>query len=82
MNVGKLLKKIKEKKENEIAIVFKGIDYTYKNLEENTNKVTNFLKDLGVTKGTKVGIYMLNNPEYICIFCNFQNRSDSSSSWP
>jgi acyl-CoA synthetase (AMP-forming)/AMP-acid ligase II len=65
MNVGKLLKKIKEKKENEIAIVFKGIDYTYKNLEENTNKVTNFLKDLGVTKGTKVGIYMLNNPEYI-----------------
>jgi len=65
MNVGKLLKEIREKKENKVAFVFKDVDYTYRTLEENTNRVANFLKELGVEKGTKVAIYMLNNPEYI-----------------
>jgi len=65
MNVGKLLKATRGKGENKIAIVFKDVYYTYKILEENTNKVANFLKELGVKKGTKVGIYMSNSPEYI-----------------
>ncbi|MCM8785683.1 MAG: AMP-binding protein [Candidatus Omnitrophica bacterium] len=65
MNIGIKLREIVEKKKNDVAFVFKDVDYTYEKLEQETNKVANFLKELGVEKGTKVGIYMLNNPEYI-----------------
>ncbi|MCX7917880.1 MAG: AMP-binding protein [bacterium] len=65
MNVGIKLREIVEKKRDEVAFIFKEVGYTYKKLEEETNRLANLLKDLGVEKGKKVGIYMLNNPEYI-----------------
>ncbi|MCM8818853.1 MAG: AMP-binding protein [Candidatus Omnitrophica bacterium] len=65
MNIGKVLREIVEKRKDESAFVFKDVDYSYKTLEENVNRYANLFKELGVEKGTKVAIYMFNNPEYL-----------------
>lgn len=76
MNVGKILREIVEKRKDEVAFVFKDVEYSYKILEENVNKYANFLKDIGVKKGTKIAIYMFNNPEYIyTYFAIFKNEA-------
>jgi len=65
MNTGKLLREMVENNGSKVAFVFKDVEYTYKTLEENTNRFANLFKKLGVEKGTKVAISMTNIPEYI-----------------
>lgn len=39
--------------------------YTYREFDENVNKYANILNGLGVNKGDKVNVHLLNSPEYL-----------------
>ncbi len=65
MNIGKELRNIVEKRKDEVAFIFKDKEFSYKTLEENTDRYANLFKEIGIEKGTKVAIYMTNIPEYI-----------------
>lgn len=60
-----IIQKASEKFPNHTAISFFGTQITYANLHNEILKVANSLKNLGVKKGTKVGLYLPNCPHYI-----------------
>ena len=50
-----------------IALTFEDQKITYKELHENINKYAKFLTGLGVKKGDKIGVCMMNTPESVYI---------------
>lgn len=50
---------------DKVAIKFKGKEWTYQELDAQSDKVANGLKKLGIGKGDKVGILMVNSPYFI-----------------
>ncbi len=47
------------------AIIFEDIALTYEKLNENVNRFASALQDLGVKKGDRVAVYLLNCPQFI-----------------
>lgn len=47
------------------AVVFKGVNITYRELESLVNSFANALLDLGIRKGQTVCLFMTNRPEYV-----------------
>jgi acyl-CoA synthetase (AMP-forming)/AMP-acid ligase II len=50
--------------ENE-ALIFKGANLSYRELDALVNAFANALLDLGIRKGQKVCLFMMNRPEYL-----------------
>ena len=50
-----------------IALTFEDLKITYKELHENINKYAKFLAALGIKRGDKIGICMMNTPESVYI---------------
>jgi long-chain acyl-CoA synthetase len=46
------------------AVIFHGAQLSFRQVDEQVNQLAWALKDLGVNKGDRVGIYMMNRPEY------------------
>lgn len=65
MNIKEVLQKASASYKHKPAVIFKDETISFQKLEENVQKLTNLLKDLGVKKGDKVAIYLPNCPEYI-----------------
>jgi len=59
-----LVKGYREYPEN-VAFKFKDREWTYKDFEVQTNRVANGLKKLGIGRGDKVGLLMLNSPYFV-----------------
>ncbi len=57
-------KKFKDK----VFLYWKDITVSYHQLNIFTNKVANFLYDLGIRKGDKVSVYLPNMPEYVYLY--------------
>ncbi|MFX0000099.1 MAG: long-chain fatty acid--CoA ligase, partial [Candidatus Hermodarchaeota archaeon] len=57
-----------EKYGDKVFLYWKDITVTYSQLNEFTNKVANFLYDLGIRKGDKVSVYLPNMPEYVYLY--------------
>jgi len=53
---------------NHLALVFEGEEETYRELEENSNRVANTLSAHGVEPGDHVGIYITNSDRYVHTF--------------
>jgi len=53
---------------NRTAIVFYGKSITYRELRESTDRMANALAGLGVKKGDRVGLYLLNSPQFIIAY--------------
>lgn len=51
-----------------IAIDFFGKTYTYARLAEMTNRIAKGLQEMGVKKGTRVGLFMPNCPQYVMCY--------------
>ena len=68
MTLGKLVEKQAEKYKDKIFLYWKDKTVTYSQLNEFTNKVANFLYDLGIRKGDKVSVYLPNMPEYVYLY--------------
>ncbi|MBU7006246.1 long-chain-fatty-acid--CoA ligase [Phosphitispora fastidiosa] len=63
-----LVKGCRDYPEN-VAFKFKDREWTYKDFEIQTNRAANGLKKLGIGRGDKVGLLMLNSPYFmICYF--------------
>jgi len=69
LNVGDLYDRAVEFYRDRTAIEFNEIRYTYNELGYNALCLANGLRDLGIGKGSKIGLFMKNCPEYL--FCEY-----------
>lgn len=53
---------------SKVAIVFKGFEIMYKELDALSDKLATGLHDLGVRKGDRVALFFQNSPQYIISF--------------
>ena len=68
MNLRELVVSQAEKYKDKVFLFWKDITVSYTQLNELTNKVANFLYDLGIRKGDKVSVYLPNMPEYVYLY--------------
>ena len=62
---------------NKTSIIYEHLLYTYESLNELVNKAGNAFLNLGIRKGDRVIISLLNGPEFVISFYAFQNWSHS-----
>ncbi|MHA1321147.1 MAG: AMP-binding protein, partial [Promethearchaeota archaeon] len=60
-----MLRSIFEKYPNNIALMFQGLEITYREIDQYSNQFANMLIENGFKKGDAVGINLPNSPEYI-----------------
>jgi len=53
---------------SKVAIVFKGFEITYDELDTLSDKLATGLHDLGVSKGDRVALFLQNSPQFIISF--------------
>ncbi|MFO8110031.1 MAG: AMP-binding protein [Thermoplasmata archaeon] len=63
--IGHLLEEKAEKHPNKDAVVFQGRRISYKELNEEAERLARFLMSRGIDKGDKVAIWLTNTPEWI-----------------
>ncbi|MDW7738785.1 MAG: AMP-binding protein [Bacillota bacterium] len=57
-----------QKYANHTAVIFYGNKITFKQLQDEVNRFATALSNLGVKKGEKVALYLLNSPQYIVAY--------------
>jgi long-chain acyl-CoA synthetase len=68
MNLRELVKSQAEKYKDKVFLYWDDMTVSYAQLDELTNKVANFLYDLGIRKGDKVSVYLPNMPQYVYLY--------------
>ncbi|MFX0028375.1 MAG: class I adenylate-forming enzyme family protein [Candidatus Hermodarchaeota archaeon] len=68
MNLRELVEHQSEKYNDRIFLYWEDLTVSYKEINQLTNKVANFLYDLGIRKGDKVSVYLPNIPEYVYLY--------------
>jgi len=68
MNLRELVESQANKYLDKVFLYWKEITISYSQLNEFTNKVANFLYDLGIRKGDKVNVYLPNMLEYVYLY--------------
>lgn len=66
--LSKLIDETADKVPNNIALDFLGKSCTYGELQDQVNKAAKAFQELGVKKGTKVGLFLPNCPHFIVAF--------------
>ncbi len=68
MNLRELVNNQAKKYKDKTFIYWEDITISYSQIDELTNKVANFLYDLGIRKGDKVSVYLPNMLEYVYLY--------------
>lgn len=68
VNVGSWVEKWASLKPNKPSIIFEGKTFTYKDLNERTNRTAHMLLEMGIGKGNRVGVLMYNTYQLVEIF--------------
>ena len=68
MNLRELIEGQAEKYKDKVFLYWKDETVSYAQLNEFTNKVANFLYDIGIRKGDKVSVYLPNMLEYVFLY--------------
>jgi len=68
MNIGEWIRKWSQLSPQKIAIIDDGHEISYKELNQRSNQVANFLLKKGIHKGDRVGVLLYNCHEYIEIY--------------
>jgi acyl-CoA synthetase (AMP-forming)/AMP-acid ligase II len=68
MNVGNWMTKWALLTPHKTALVFEGRSFSYRELNERTNRAARLLVDLGIGKGDRVGVLLHNSNEYLEVF--------------
>lgn len=50
---------------DDIAIIFYGREITYRELDESSDRFANYLLSIGLKKGDRVGLFLMNSPQYV-----------------
>ena len=53
---------------NKTAFIYEDQPITYKELNDNVNRVANYLKEKGIKKGDRISVMLLNCPEFLEIY--------------
>ncbi|MEJ5378235.1 MAG: AMP-binding protein [bacterium] len=67
-SVPELFEKIVRKYGDRTALIFHGRKISYRELGELVNRFATALTDLGLSKGDRVGLYMVNCPQYVIAY--------------
>lgn len=70
--LGAMLEHAAKKFKKKQAILFEGREFTYRELDENANKVANGLSKLGIKKGDRVAMMLPNSPDFLFCFFGIQ----------
>ncbi|MFW9823930.1 MAG: class I adenylate-forming enzyme family protein [Candidatus Thorarchaeota archaeon] len=68
MDLRELMETQAEKYKDKTYLFWEDTQISYSELNRLTNKVANFLYELGIRKGDKVSVYLPNMPEYIYLY--------------
>jgi len=68
MPLSQFLENAAEKYPDQACTIFKGSIITYAEMDELTNRLAGALAAMGVKKGTPVGIFMPNSPQFVMAF--------------
>ena len=68
MDIGSYLAQNARKKPEKLAVVCEGRTYTYKQLNEEVNKLAHGLLGLGIRNGDKIALMMKNSDQYVLAF--------------
>jgi long-chain acyl-CoA synthetase len=71
LDLNTLFRKISDK--NKSAIYFKGKSKTYKEIEEEVNRLSNSFKKIGIKKGDRVAVILPNCPQFYTTFLAVQS---------
>jgi fatty-acyl-CoA synthase len=69
MNIGDWIRKWSQLSPQKVAIIDDGHEISYKELNQRSNQVANFLLQKDLRKGDRVGVLLYNCHEYIAIYC-------------
>lgn len=67
-NVGCIARKRAELMPDKNALIFEDQPITYRQLNEGTNRVANYFQGLGLRKGDRISVLLLNCPEFLYIY--------------
>ncbi len=68
MNLASNIERARRFFPSKVALRFEGHPYTYRQLDELVNRMTNGLRSLGISPGDRVAIYLPNIPEFIITY--------------
>ena len=68
MNVGNWLTKWALLTPDKPAVIFEGRSFSYRELNERTNRVAHLLQDMGVKEGDRAGVLLQNSNQYLETF--------------
>ena len=66
-SVGEAFDEATEKWKDKVALIFYGRKISYKELREKVDRLATAFADLGVKKGDRIAVLLLNSPEYIIV---------------
>ena len=67
-NLVELFDESAQKYANQTAVIFYGSKISFKQLQDEVNSFATALSELGISKGDKVALYLLNSPQYIIAY--------------
>jgi fatty-acyl-CoA synthase len=67
-NIGKIASKRAVLTPHKEAIIYEDIPITYKDLNEETNRISNFFQSIGLKKGDRIAVDLRNCPEFLACF--------------
>jgi len=68
INIGDWIRKWALIQPDKTAVIFDASEISYRQLNENVNRLTNGLQKLGIKKGDRVGVVLYNSPIFIEIY--------------
>ena len=72
MNVAQTLEQARDRDAHQLALIFGALRLTYAELDEQSNRVANSLRQVGVGRGDRVGLFLPNCPEWVMSYHGVQ----------
>ncbi|TVQ38095.1 MAG: acyl-CoA synthetase [Spirochaetaceae bacterium] len=70
--LGRMLEEMARKQKKRQALLFDNREVSYRELDENANKIANGLQSLGITRGDRVAMMLPNIPDFVYSFFGIQ----------
>ncbi|MBI4788810.1 MAG: AMP-binding protein [Chloroflexi bacterium] len=72
MNIAQILERSRRLFPDKPALIFEGKSFTYRELDERSNRVANGLSALGISRGDRVALFLPNIPAFVSAYFGIQ----------